>query len=302
MRTWAALILATSVLGVGALQPRLARTLRETKAREDVYLFPPPGQLRALTLGYRAAATDLIWAKLLVEYGMHWHEKRNFPDLDQYVDAILTLEPDFQPLYLIIDTLLVYRPMKGTEIDARHAREYLERGTRERPDDYKVWRHYGEFVAFLAPSWIASDDERNDWRRDGAIALMHSIELGADPSNALAAASVLSRTHELRAKAVDDLRRAYIMSDDPDQRAEISAQIARLESDHPGELPRPEAGPLDTAYIDSRWRKEAPFIDRGTFLLIGPSRDPARCAGGTHADQPECALEWDPTLPSHRAQ
>src|SRR5437660_1703747 len=83
------------------------RAHHDTKAREDVYLFPPPNQLRAVTLGYRAAATDLIWAKLLVEYGMHWQEKRDFPDLDRYVDAILALEPDFQPLYLTVDTLLV---------------------------------------------------------------------------------------------------------------------------------------------------------------------------------------------------
>jgi hypothetical protein len=192
--------------------------------------------------------------------------------------------------------------MKGTEIDARHARAYLERGTRERPDDYKVWKHYGDFVAFLGPSWLASDDERNEWRRDGAVALMHAIQLGADPGSALAAASILSRTRELRAKAVDDLRHAYIMSDDPAEREEIAAQIARLESDRPGELPRPEAGALDTAYIDARWRKEAPFVDRGTFLLLGPSRDTLRCAGRTHADRPECALEWDPTLPSHREQ
>lgn len=298
----AALVLAASVAGVGVLQPKLARTLHETKMAEDVYLFPPPDELRAMTLGYRAAATDLIWAKLLVEYGMHWQEKRSFPDLDRYLDAILALEPDYQPLYLIVDTLLVYRPMKGTEADARHARELLERGTRERPDDYKVWRHYGEFVAYLAPSWLESNEERDVWRREGALAIMHAIQLGSETSGALAAASVLSRTHELRAKAVDELRHAYVLSDDPGERAEIAAQIARLESDRPGELPSPEAAQIDMTYIDNRWRREAPFLDRGTFLLVGPARDALRCAGRAHVDQPECALEWDPTLPSHRAQ
>jgi hypothetical protein len=294
--------LASSVLGVGLLQPRLARTLHDTKEREDVYLFPPADQLRAITLGYRAAATDLIWAKLLVEYGIHWQEKRDFPDLERYADAILALEPDYQPLYLIVDTMLVYRPRRGYEIDARHARAYLERGTRERPDDYKVWRHYGDFVAYLGPSWLESTDERNEWRRDGSLAIMRSIELGADPSGALAAASILSRTRELRVKAVAELRHAYLMSDDPSERNEILAQIQRLESEHPGDLPSPEAGQIDMSYIDGRWRKEAPFLGRGTFLLEGPRRDPLKCAGRAKMDQPECALEWDPTLPSHRAQ
>ena len=50
-------------------------------------VFTPPSQLRAMTLGYHAAATDLLWAKLLVEYGVHHHEKRKFPDLEKYVEA-----------------------------------------------------------------------------------------------------------------------------------------------------------------------------------------------------------------------
>jgi len=288
--------LAISIGGVALTQPHLARVLHEEKQREDVYLFPPAAQLRALTLGHRAATADLFWAKLLVEYGIHWQEKRPFPDLERYIDAILTLEPDYQKLYLYVDTLLVYRPTHGEEIDARHAREYLERGTRERPNDYKVWQHYGEFVAFLAPGWLASDDERNAWRRDGAIAIMHSIDLGADPYSALAAASVLSKTRELRVKAADDLKRAYVMSDDPSERAEIAAQIARLDEGGARDVTQ-----NDVAYVDARWRREGPFLSRGTYLLIGPTRDAARCAGRARAgSKGECALEWEDALPSRR--
>jgi hypothetical protein len=301
MRTWvAAIVLAASVSGVALTQPTLASLLHAQKAREDVYLFPPPNQLRALTLGYRAAATDLIWAKLLVEYGIHWQEKRPFPDLDRYIDAILALEPDYQPLYLMVDTLLVYRPIRGTESDARHAREYLERGTRERPDDYKVWRRYGEFIAFLGPSWLNDDAERDAWRRDGAQAIMHAIDLGASTSTALAAANVLSRTRELRVKAADDLRRAYVMTDDPAERESIAAQIAALEGDKPSLSPTGELAQIDMTYIDKRWRREAPFLRRDLYLLIGPLRDPIPCAGRGAADRPECALEWEAALPSRR--
>lgn len=315
-------LLAAFAGAVAWLQPSLATTLHDAKARQDVYLFPPPQELRAMTLGWTAAATDLVWAKLHVEYGMHWSEKRAFPDLDRYVDAIIVLEPDYQPLYLYVDTLLVYRPIEGFEDDARKARAYLERGTRERPDDYKVWQHYGEFLAFLAPAWLSSDDERNDWRRDGAEALLRAVELGGDVSRAVPASRVLSRSRELRAQARDHLRRAYVMTDDPAERAEISARLSELEADGGASeaVVSREAAQRDIAYIDRRWARDYPFVARGTFLILGPVPDPLACVGACSGperttgagsgpekepgrarfDTAACATEWERALPSRR--
>lgn len=315
-------LLALFAGGVAWLQPSLATTLHDAKAREDVYLFPPPQELRAMTLGWTAAAADLVWAALHVQYGMHWSEKRAFPDLDRYVDALIVLEPDYEPLYLYVDTLLVYRPTKGDESDARKARAYLERGTRERPDDYKVWQHYGEFLAFLAPAWLSSDDERNEWRRDGAEALLRAVELGGDVSRAVPAARVLSKTRELRAQARDHLRRAYVMTDDPAERAEIAAKLSELETGggaDPGLVSR-ETVERDMAYIDRRWARDYPFVARGTFLILGPAPDPLACVGawsgsdktmgaGSGSDNTQgrarfatlsCATEWESALPSRR--
>ena len=82
--------IAAGALGVGWLQPRLAGAVHRVTAREDVYALPPPAELRALTLGYHAAATDMLWAKLLVENGIHHSEHRAFPDLDRYIDIVET--------------------------------------------------------------------------------------------------------------------------------------------------------------------------------------------------------------------
>ena len=62
-------------LGIALVQPGLAENVHKLRHRDDVFLLPPPSQLRVMTLGYRAAATDLIWAKLILEYGLHWQEK-----------------------------------------------------------------------------------------------------------------------------------------------------------------------------------------------------------------------------------
>ena len=83
----ALVFVAIGAIGVWRTQPRLATKVHEVKAREDVYALPPPRELNALTLGYRSSAVDLLWAKLLVEYGIHWGEHRNFTDLDNYIHA-----------------------------------------------------------------------------------------------------------------------------------------------------------------------------------------------------------------------
>ena len=169
----AGLLLAVAAAGVAYTQPRVARTAHAVKEGEDVYAFPPPVHLRASVLGWSAATVDLLWADLLVEYGTHWSEHRDFTTIPQYVDAILELEPTYQPLYRYVDTLLAYRPMLGTERDVKLARGYLERGTRERPDDAKVWNQYGQFLAFIGPSFLHDEAEKAAWRRDGAEAIGH---------------------------------------------------------------------------------------------------------------------------------
>ncbi len=285
-----ALLLLTTVLGVARTQPRLSAAAHEVKERDDVWVLPPPDDLRAAVLGYTAAATDLLWAKLLVEYGIHMAEHHPFADLNLYIDAIIALEPDYAPLYRYLDTMLVYRPGHGTEQDARAARRYLERGLAERPLDNKVWLQYGQFVAFLAPSFLSSDADKEQWRRDGSEALMRAVELGADADRSLAAAAMLKRWGKGDA-ARRYLSQVFALADDEKTRAEIADQLRALN----------EGDEQDTAQrtiyaIESQWRREMPFVPRGEFLLLGPVTDRAACAGLSRSGDAPCSRAWDDAL------
>lgn len=302
MRGWLAalLLLGGGAGGIAWLQPPLAERARSVKQGEDVYVLPPPDELKVMTLGYRAAAADLLWAKLLVEFGMHWFDKRPFTDVPKYVDAILTLEPDHRLVYRYVDTLLVFRPPQGTEADAVMARAYLERGTRERPFDPEVWQKYGDFMAFVAPSFVKDTREHDAWRREGARALERAVQLGAEPSRALSAATILSKSGERKA-AIAFLRRAYWVTDDADTREQITAKLQLLESS-PDER--------DVAYIDSEWSALGhrrgrsllhPLLSRGELLLLGPFVDPKACAG-VREPKLECERDWEARLPSNRGK
>jgi len=285
-----ALVLALGAFGVAATQPGLARGLHASKAREDVYLFPPPDELKVATLGYRAAFVDMLWVTLRVQYGMHFVEKRPFPDVTHYFDAILGLEPDFAPAYRYVDTMLCYHEPGGTAEDARRVRAYYERGIAARPTDHEVWLHYGQFLAFMGATYLTSNDEIERWRIDGAAALERAVELGDDPSRSMSAATLLSQRGK-RDAAVRALERAYALTDDAATRKIIVHQLGELKA---ADVSAKAAE--DASFIQRVWGRW-PFLDRGAFLLLGPAPDPLSCAGSRGAD-PKCATDWEPALPS----
>jgi hypothetical protein len=293
----AVLLLLGAAAGVAKTQPGLATTVHSVKEGADVFALPPPDQLRAAVLGWDAAVVDLLWAKLLVEYGSHFAEHREFTDIPRYFDAILALEPTYAPLYRFADTMLAYRPLQGTEQDVRMARAYLERGMRERPDDAKVWMQYGKFVAFIAPSFLTSDTDKAAWRKDGAEAIGHAVELGADPDDAMAAANMLTRAGATR-EAVRYLEHAYAFTEHPAMRdihEAIGRKLASLEA-----MAARNAADEAAQIIGDRWNRELPIVSRDLYLLLGPVTDPFRCTGPASRDDPACARAWDPILSAPR--
>jgi len=269
---------------IAVVQPWLARETHAVKRRDDVSALPPPKQLKAMTLGYHAAAADLLWAKLIVEWGLAHQEKRPFPDLRRFLDGILEVEPDFPTLFSFVDTLLVYGPTPGTAEDARDAKTYLVRGTQTRPYDHEVWLHYGQFAAFLGPSFLTDEAEIQAWRKEGAFALMRAVELGSDPDRSLAAGTILAKSGEKTAVLMH-LRRSYALADDPETRRNLLFKIRKIEDSPEGE----EA--VDV--VEREWRSRYGFVSRGTALLIGPSRNAAACAGPASYGRKECPRDWN---------
>ncbi|MGH7270368.1 MAG: hypothetical protein ACREJ3_08040, partial [Polyangiaceae bacterium] len=265
-----ALLFVLCAGGVAATQPRLARVAHEVKERGDDFALPPAEELHIVVLGWDAAVVDLLWADLLVQYGMHFAERRDFSETPRYVDAILELEPTYLPVFQYVDTLLAYRPLLGTEADVRMARGYLERGTRARPSDATVWSEYGQFMAFIAPSFLPNDDDRKTFRKLGAAAIGHAVELGADADRALGAASLLTSAGENH-EAVLYLEHAYAFTEHPAMTAiheAIGRKLAQLQA---GAMVKAANAAMQT--IEDRREREMPFLPRDRYLVLGPITD-----------------------------
>ena len=280
-------------LAAWQFRPSLSSDAHATRTREDVVLVPPPAQTKALALGHDAAMVDYLWGQLLVQHGIHVNEKRRMP-LERYIDPILYLEPDFPPMFAYVDTLFVFRPPRGTEEDARTARTYLEKGLQVRPYDHKVWMHYGQFLAFLAPSFLTMEAERDEWTRDGAHAIAHAVELGGDSDRALSASTLLARYGD-QAAAITSLERVLAIESDENIKLQLQAKLDRLRASRAASEKDLRAKAA-SAFIDGERRKEAPFVGNERNLTFGPWPNAYRCVGLDARAEPRCATTWREAL------
>jgi tetratricopeptide (TPR) repeat protein len=259
------------------------------KPTSDVYALPQPEQLAVVSLGYRAALADLIFAHVLVWHGLHFQEKRRFEFAAEYLDAVTTLDPGFRDPYYYGDTLIAVQVGKPTRDDYHRARRLLERGLRERPDDTELWLSTGQFIAYVAAPWLEDPNERKSWQLDGAKIMARACELvGSNeniPYNCISAASVLSRAGE-RDAMIRFLERILAVSDDEAIRSYALEKLRRTLSEHEMDELQRRAQSLRDA-----WKGDLGYISLTSALVVGPPLDPSACAG-TNRDKPECASTW----------
>lgn len=291
-----ALLLAALVGGAIVLVSSVRRTLFDTqkkvKNQHDVYFLPPPDQVVVMSMGYRAALADVLWAHVLVSQGLHTFERRRFENLTRLYDAINELAPTWRSPYLLADALITFQAAQTPIEEIVKAREILERGTQHRPYDGEIWLNLGQFVSFVAPASYIEDHDpamAQRWRREGVAYLARAAELGAGNPDiswqALGGANILLRSGE-RDAAIRFLKRTYAVTDDEELKANILQRLERLlaERDLERYRRREEA-------FQKRYRTALPFLTRDQALVIGPPPQPGRCAGGD-ADAPRCATTW----------
>jgi hypothetical protein len=261
------------------------------KETSDVYALPPPRELVVLSLGYRSALADLLWAHVLVSQGLHTQEHRRFDDLVRLIDTVNELEPTYRPPYLMADALITFQVTETPHDDVVRARAIMERGVQNLPLDGELWLELGEFVAFVAPGTYLKDPaEQAAWRLDGARMLARAAELGGDNAStswqALGGVGILSRAGE-RDAAIRFLRRTLAITDDEELKDRIVAQLDKLLGEQRDDL----FSRLDEGIRAVR-RVDLPHVSRLEYMVLGPPRDAAYCAGAEHAREPACASSW----------
>lgn len=320
------------LVGLGCIGAMLIALVRsnlfmveeEVQAKHDVYFLPPPEQLVTISLGYRHAIADLVWAHMLVGQGLRLQERRRFDTLLRLYDAVNALDPTFRTPYVMADALISFNVIPTTkdtqEIasqqvlpyeDVLKAREVMERGVKALPDDAEMWLALGQFVSYIAPNSYLEDrpEEAARWRHEGVAYLERAVALsGGNPAiswQALGGASILKEAGELDA-VVRFLERAYAVTEDEELRQDLERRLEVLRKRRSVELTKldstlqkrlEERLARSSAYqrrrraAESLVKAELPFISATTGDVMGPPLFPSGCAGPGH-HEPGCATSW----------
>ena len=271
-------VIALVVLA-GAIVNRVRQPLNAvflaTKIRDDVYTLPPPGQVVTLSLGYRSALADLIFAHVLVSSGIHFQEKRSYEFVGKYIEAVNALDPKFEAPYRMADGLLTLQA-KPVSIDSyRQARRILEHGLAEFPFSQELWASAGQFLAYLGPTGEIKGQELDDWKLAGARALARSCELvGSNeppPHQCIGAAGLLTKSGAAAASR-QFIERMLLLNDDPKVREFMNALLEKSLGADERERVRTRREAFKQA-----WSADLPFVTRGALLTIGPHWEPATC-------------------------
>jgi hypothetical protein len=278
------------VVGIMLERAPLYARYRKAQTEADVYPLPPPDQTYVASLGYHSALADLIFGHVLVSYGLHFQEQRSFELVGDYLETIVRLDPKFRDPYRFADTLLTLQPKAPPEDSYRRARKLQEQGLRELPYDQELWNTSGQFLAYLAPSYLTNPDEQAEFRRSGAQKLMRACELiGSNdsiPYHCITAATLLTEQGDHQARK-QFLERLANSTNDPGVQElannYLRKVVGAIEAD------RTAAG---MARFKAAWRDDLPFVSIDGILALGPAFEPAACAGLAAPSSQACASSW----------
>lgn len=276
--------------GVAWSRSRLIPTFAKAKDQYDVYALPKPEHVRVMSLGYRSALADVLFAQVLVSSGIHLAEKRRYESAASYLRTINELDPKFYSPYRYADTILTLQSVKPRLEDYVAARSILERGMEEFKSDMALWLSAGQFMAYLAAPHVAElagQAVAEEWRREGARRLARSCELvGKDenaPHHCVTAAHLLSKSGELEA-LTQFVERVLAVNDDPEVQQRALASLARAM----GEDEQRKLTNRRQRYDRLRARGLY-FVGKDRFLLMGPGFDAFACLDRHTEKSADCA-------------
>lgn len=286
-------LVAISIGLIHSSRPRLVNSFARARDKYDIYALPKPEHVVVMSLGYRSALADLLFAHVLVSSGIHLAEKRRFEAAASYLRAINQLDPRFLTPYRFADTILTVQSVKPTLDDYESARAILTHGMDEFKYDMSLWLSAGQFMAYLAPPHVAElagPSVAQEWKHEGARRLARSCELvGKDelaPHHCITAAHLLSQSGELDALR-QFAQRVVAVNDDPEvQRLAIASLAKALGEDEKRKLVSRRA-----RYERMRLQGLS-FVSKDRFLLLGPAFDAFACLEPDRAKQVSCATSF----------
>lgn len=284
--TWGGVLSGALLLWAGRAACVPARIAQGDQ--EQLSPLPPAEYLDLLTVGYRAAAADYLFARTLVAAGRSLLEHRNLPELSSYLGASAHLEPYFRDVYWYGDSLLTQNTVAPPLENFWAARSLLEDGLKRFPADGPLWLSAAQFMLYLAPQRLENAEQISAWKLRGAEVMQRACELLIDdpPHGCIASTKAVVAAGETDA-AIRGLTRLLSLTSDTDLRAKLEARLAELVS-----VQRRDELVLRVNEISERNFSEATLASRGLYQVLGPRFSPSECMPRDQSSRAKCATSF----------
>ncbi|MFO0556282.1 MAG: hypothetical protein U0271_48340 [Polyangiaceae bacterium] len=265
----------------------------------EAYLLPPPEHVARMSLGYRAATADVLWANVLVTHGLRLGEQRRHDLAANYIEAINELDPTWREPYRVADSLITLQTKAASIEQVYAARHILERGLRERPTDAELWLIAGVFVGLIVPTSYLEDkpEEGGEWRATGATYLLRAAELAPNDQTilwqAIGGARIFAQNGQFD-RAIEMYASILNSTEDPELRERVESMLQTLGQKRTLEEDVVQRRARRHAFDRFRLENYPGATSPGTSVL-GYPRDAAQCAGATRstfAGTSVCSKSW----------
>ena len=266
MRTWLAALIAIVALGSARLARTAASSLRERDATEAPFA-PSPGAAPIVFVGYREAAADLLWVRLLGYWGSREADAAGIADL---VDAIVALDPQYHRIYVTGAHAMQLADHGVTQETFMRSLRVLERGMKEFPDDYRIPLLAGEIYT----GDLRTDDpaQRRAWDEKGTSLIEAAIRKPGAPADLGTYVAHMQSKLGHQQRAIANLREMILLTRDVEARKQLIAKLAQLENADAAEV----ASEMyeEKRHFEEQWQHDRPALRESMYLLVGPRPRP----------------------------
>lgn len=258
----AALWLATVKAQDAALAQR-----KHFPAEEDALYLPRPSALRAMSLGHHELTADLVFLRAIIYFGAQFHADRKYTWLDNYLDTIVALDPEWKTPYRWAGVATMYNGRAITNDEVLASNHFLSLGVKQFPDDWNLAFMLGFNYLFELKTTDAALEAK--WKAIGAEYVRHAALVGGAPSWVPLLAATIMEQEGQKEAAVRHLEQVYLTAQDEAVRQQVKNRLVSLHAK------------LDFARIQSErdkftreWRATAPYASPDFFAVLGAAPSP----------------------------
>jgi hypothetical protein len=261
MKVWAAVLTAAIALGAARMARSVASSMRDKDAITEPYA-PSPDAAPIVVLGYREAAADLLWIRLLG----YWGGEATAQGITALVKAIVALDPRFHRVYVTGAHAMTIADHGVTQDTFLDALALLKKGREQFADDYTMY----ELAAEMMTGDLKTTDsaERRRWDAEGLQLMEAALRKPNAPTYAATWAATMRSKLGQKQRAIRDLREMILLTRDLEARKKMIDKLAQLEDSDSADI----ASELyaEKRRFDAAWQRDRPAIPPTMYILLGP--------------------------------